>query len=278
MPHALLQAITALTAAIRELAERTHAPKRAAQPKQKAAPKPRPKPAPQKWTPERKALAGPLIESMTPWQEVLDAVNALPGPPIASVDGLMKAAQYNGWHRPRTPSPWTPERLERAERGYRTGEAVLDIFAAVSTMGGSPLVSVRSVHDQATARGWKRDQCADKRAREPKNADAGTTAHTRAPKPTTPPPPAVPHTTPPSRPKPTPAPPPPPEEIAAWIARNGVTRLPAAAVMPTTAVMPADGREVIRAHDTAMSEALTKAYQERWKRGAVVGKREGGGG
>lgn len=115
--------------------------------------------APTIWTDERRDMLGNLVNLILD-ADLLEKLNALPGPKVKSIDAMRLKAQRLGFlsERPRKPGPheatWTAERKAflRAQYGRMMPA---DLFTALQAMPGTPLASPDAIRRAAVRYGIK---------------------------------------------------------------------------------------------------------------------------
>lgn len=114
------------------------------------------------WTPARLEVLQNLI-NLIPDADVLEKVNALPGPRAKSINAMRDRAQRMGYlaARPRTPGlqqpTWTDERLALLRQAYGRIRPA-ELVAAINAMPGAPIASIKTVRS-AAARYGIRSSC-----------------------------------------------------------------------------------------------------------------------
>lgn len=115
--------------------------------------------APVTWTEARMDLMRNLINLIAD-ADVLERLNALPGPPVRSIGAMRDRAQRAGYlaERPRKPgtdqTTWTEERLALLRQCYgRLPPA--ELVAALNAMPGARIASIKTVRSAAARMGIK---------------------------------------------------------------------------------------------------------------------------
>lgn len=133
----------------------------------------RPPPRPLIWTAERQAALLDLHQKGKSRADILEAVNALPGPPCRSVDAItaqtriLLAAQRTA--PPPTPDDattsttliWTPEREALLRREYPAGTSIQQIIDGVNALPGDlPVTTPSAISSRAYKLGLRRPAAA----------------------------------------------------------------------------------------------------------------------
>lgn len=115
--------------------------------------------APITWTEARQEILGNLI-NLIPDADLLEKLNALPGPKVKSAHAMREKAQRLGFlrARPKKPGPdelkWTDERKAFLREHYGRMRPA-DLLEAVQAMPGGQLSNVESIRRAATRYGIK---------------------------------------------------------------------------------------------------------------------------
>jgi hypothetical protein len=115
--------------------------------------------APRSYTPERRALLHKLI-NLIPDADLLERLNALPGPAVRNARAMRDRAQLFGYlaERPRKSGPnqgtWSEEREEFLRQNYgRIPPA--ELLVALQAMPGPTIASIKTVRSAAVRLGIK---------------------------------------------------------------------------------------------------------------------------
>ena len=114
---------------------------------------------PRFWTPARLDLLRNLVNLM-PDADVLERINALPGPAIKNIRAMREKAQRSGYlaAQPRQPGPqremWNDERLTYL-RGCYGRVPPAELLATLQAMPGAPIANIKTVRSAARRFGIK---------------------------------------------------------------------------------------------------------------------------